>query len=187
MMKNLYMVDCFNVVYEEIAPAFFRKHFSEEEAKRLKDHYFVDIDLGKVTLEEFFAQIQKDYPEITEEELKSVWYRKPTLNEAIVPYLEKMRGKGEVVLVSNAPKGFVEKIFREQGTYRYFDAIYSSSALHLAKPDLAIYKHVIHDRHQDFAEIYMIDDNANNLAKLDSIGVKGILFKDVKSLDPLVK
>lgn len=186
-MENLYMVDCFNVVYEEIAPAFFRKHFSEEEAKRLKNHYFVDIDLGKVSLEEFFVNIQKDYPEITEEELKAVWYRKPKLNEAIIPYLKEMRKRGEVVLVSNAPKGFVEKIFSDYGTAKYFDAIYLSSALHLAKPDLAIYQYVIADRHKDFTHIFMIDDNPNNLAKLDSIGVKGIVFKDVKSLDPLVK
>ena len=118
-MNHLYMFDCFNVIFKEIAPRFFEAYFSKEEANDLKEKYFHDIDLGKVTLDEFYRQIQKNYG-IPESRTRRFWDEPPQLNESILPYLEVLAKKGDVVLVSNAPKGFVESLFQKRGLTRYF-------------------------------------------------------------------
>jgi hypothetical protein len=49
-MKNkLVIFDCFGVIFDEIAPVFFRRHFDEETAKVLKDKYFIPADMGEIT------------------------------------------------------------------------------------------------------------------------------------------
>ena len=185
-MSNLYMFDCFNVIFQEIAPRFFEAFFSKEEAKELKEKYFHDIDLGKVTLDEFYLKIEKDYG-IPVSKAKRFWDEPPQLNEAILPYLKELTKKGDVVLVSNAPKGLVESLFEKRGLTSLFKKIYSSSALGLAKPDPRIYEYVIRDQHKSYENVYMIDDNPKNLEPLPSLHVKGVLFVSNSSLKSLLK
>ena len=54
-MKNkLVIFDCFGVIFDEIAPPFFRRHFDEETAAVLKEKFFVPADLGEITRDELF-------------------------------------------------------------------------------------------------------------------------------------
>lgn len=183
-MKNLYIFDCFNVIVEEIAPRFFGKYFSPDEAKVRKEQYFHDIDLGKMTLDEFYSNIEKDFG-IPATNAKEYWTKTPSLNREILPILKKLREKGDVVLLSNAPKGYVESLFQELGISSYFKKIYTSSSLDMAKPDPRVYEYVISDLHEVYENVFMIDDNPKNLEPLPSLGIKGILFQGNNSLLPL--
>ena len=58
--KRLIIFDCFGVVFGEVAPVFFRKHFPPEEAAVLKDKYFIPADLGLVTFDELFDSISEE-------------------------------------------------------------------------------------------------------------------------------
>lgn len=175
MEKNLYMVDCFNVIIEEIAPHFFYRYFSKGEAMNVKERYFHDIDLGKKTLEEFYKEVSQEYG-MPSSDVKKVWDAPLHVNEGILPILEKLAKKGDVVLVSNAPKGFVEKAFEDLGLNRYFKKLYVSSAIGMIKPNRDIYEYVIRDQNENYKEMYMIDDNEANLKVLPSLHVHGILF-----------
>ena len=175
MQQNLYMIDCFNVIIEEIAPRFFYRYFSKDEAMKIKDRYFRDIDLGKKTLEWFYREVSQEYG-MPESEVKKVWDAPLHVNKGILPLLEKLATKGDVVLVSNAPKGFVEAAFERLNLNRYFKKLYVSSAIGMMKPNRDIYEYVIRDQNEAYQEMYMVDDNEANLKVLPSLRVHGILF-----------
>ena len=114
-MKNkLVIFDCFGVIFDEIAPVFFRRHFDEETAKTLKDKYFIPADLGEITREELFDRMSAELG-MKKEDILSEWNELIRLRPYMVKEIEKIREKADVALLSNAPLGFVEKIFAENG------------------------------------------------------------------------
>lgn len=181
-MKNkLVIFDCFGVIFDEIAPVFFRRHFDEETAKVLKDKYFIPADLGEITREELFDRMAEDLG-MKKEDILSEWNGLIHLRPRMVEEIKKIREKADVALLSNAPTGFVERLFEEKGITQLFDKMFVSSSLKMAKPDPKIYLHCISSFGKIYEEIYMVDDSLANLEKLGELGIIGVHFKNTESL-----
>ena len=56
-----------------------------------------------------------------------------------------------------------------------FERIYLSYRLHLAKPDPAIFRHVLADAGLQADETLFIDDNADNCSAAQSLGIHTLL------------
>lgn len=181
-MKNkLVIFDCFGVIFDEIAPPFFRRHFDEETAKILKDKYFIPADLGEITREELFDRMSDELG-MKKEEILAEWEELIRLRPYMVKEIEKIREKADVALLSNAPLGFVEGLFEKNDLVRLFDKMFISCNLKIAKPDPRIYLHCVSSFGKTYDEIYMVDDSFANVEKLGELGIIGVHFKDVKSL-----
>lgn len=181
-MKNkLVIFDCFGVIFDEIAPVFFRRHFDEETARTLKDKYFIPADLGEITREELFDRMSAELG-MKKEDILSEWNELIRLRPYMVDEIEKIREKADVALLSNAPLGFVEKIFSENGIMHLFDKMFISCNLKMAKPDPKIYLHCISSFGKEYEEIYMVDDSLPNVEKLGELGIIGVHFKNAESL-----
>ncbi len=181
-MKNrLIIFDCFGVIFDEIAPVFFRNHFEAETAARLKDKFFVPADRGEITREELFDLMSAELG-MKKEDILSEWEKLICLRTYMVPVIEKLGETADIALLSNAPTGFVEKLFEENNLTRLFDKIFVSSALKMAKPDAEIYLHCVSSFDKEYDEIFMIDDSVKNLEKLPEIGITPVLFTDVDSM-----
>ncbi len=182
MNKNrLIIFDCFGVIFDEIAPVFFRNHFEDETAARLKDKFFVPADRGEITREELFDLMSAELG-MKKEDILSEWETLIRLRPYMVPVIEKLGESADIALLSNAPTGFVEKLFAENNLNRLFDKVFVSSALKMAKPDAEIYLHCVSSFGKDYDEIFMIDDSLKNLEKLPEIGITPVLFTDVDSM-----
>lgn len=182
MDKNILIIfDCFGVIFEEIAPVFFRNHFEGETAAILKDKYFVPADRGDITREELFDLMSAELG-MKKEDILSEWDELIRLRDYMVPVIEKLGESADIALLSNAPTGFVEEIFEENNLNRLFDKIFVSSALKMAKPDAEIYLHCVNSFGKKYDKIYMIDDNLKNLEVLPEIGITPVLFTDVDSM-----
>ncbi len=185
-MKNkLVIFDCFGVIFDEIAPPFFRRHFDEETAKVLKDKFFIPADLGEITREELFERMSTELG-MKKEDILAEWEELIRLRPYMVTEIEKIREKADVALLSNAPLGFVEGLFEKHNLTYLFDKMFISCNLKMAKPDKEIYLHCVSSFGKDYEEIYMIDDSLPNIENLHEIGIKGIHFKDVGSLSQIV-
>lgn len=181
-MKNkLVIFDCFGVIFEEIAPPFFRKHFDEETAAVLKDKFFVPADLGEITRDELFDNMSREL-NMEKEYILSEWDNLIRLRDYMVPEIEKIKEKADVALLSNAPLGFVEELFEKNNLTRLFDKMFISCNLKIAKPDPEIYLHCVRSFGKSYDEIYMIDDSIKNVENLSEIGIIGVHFKNVESL-----
>ena len=184
-MKNkLVIFDCFGVIFDEVAPPFFRNRFDAETAAALKDKFFIPADLGEVTLDELFENMAKALF-LEKEYIEAQWNELAKLREYMVPIIEDIGKKADVALLSNAPLGFVEKIFEKHDLARLFDKMFISCNLKMAKPDKAIYEYCVSQFGKNYDEIYMIDDNWSNLEHLHEIGITPILFEGVESLKKL--
>ncbi|MBR3868927.1 MAG: HAD-IA family hydrolase [Clostridia bacterium] len=182
--NRLIIFDCFGVVFGEVAPVFFRKHFAPEEAATLKEKFFVPADLGLVTYDELFDNIAEELG-MDKDEILTEWNSIIHLNEEIIPVIKELKKSADVILLSNAVESFVERIFEEHSLTELFDRIFISCYLKMAKPDPAIYQYAVSQMNKEYDEIYMIDDNIKNVENLHEIGIHGIQYKNIESLDIL--
>lgn len=181
-MKNrLIIFDCFGVVFREIAPRFFNNHFEPETAAILKEKYFVPADLGTVTSEELFRNMADELG-IPEKDIREEWDSLISLNEDIIPMIKELGKTADVILLSNALTGFVERLFEEYNLNPLFDKVFISSVIKLAKPDPEIYRYCVKQMNKEYDEIYMIDDNLSNLAPLEQLGITPVHFISTESI-----
>lgn len=186
-MKNeLIIFDCFGVIFGEIAPVIFERYFPEDKAAEMKEKYFVPGDLGEITLDEIFDAMAEEIG-IERERLIKEWNELIILNKEIIPVIEKLKKEYTVILLSNAPLGFAEKIINEEGLGYLFDKMFISCNLKMAKPDPEIYLHCVNSFGKKFDKVYMIDDNPKNLSPLPNLGITPIHFTSVKKLTEELK
>ena len=182
MDKNtLIIFDCFGVIFEEIAPPFFRNHFEEETAAILKEKYFVPADLGEITRDELFDRMSAELG-MKKEDILREWDELTRFRPYMAPVIERLGEKYDIALLSNAPLGFVEEIFEKNNLTRLFDKMFVSANLKMAKPDPAFYMYCVNSFGKRYDKIYMIDDSPKNLEKLHEIGITPVLFTDVDSM-----
>lgn len=181
MKSKLIIFDCFGVIFEEIAPTFFRRHFPEETALRLKEKFFVGADMGEVTLDELFENMSREL-NMDKNDIISQWQQLTVLKKEMPPIIEALGKKYDIALLSNAPLGFVEDIMEKNNLTRLFDKMFISCNLKMAKPDPEIYKHCLSAFDGKYDEIYMIDDNEANLAPLKALGIRGIRFESPEKM-----
>lgn len=184
MKKRLIIFDCFGVIFGEVAPVFFRNHFPPEEAAVLKEKYFIPADLGLVNFDKLFDDIAAELG-MEKDEVLTEWNSIIHLNEEIIPVIKELKKDSDVILLSNAVESFVEGLFEKYSLTVLFDKIFISCYLKMAKPDPAIYQYAVSQMNKEYDEIYMIDDNIANVENLHEIGINGIQYKDITSLDIL--
>lgn len=176
MAKKLIIFDCFGVIFEEVAPTFLRKFLAEDKALVIKEELFVPADLGKITYDELLTNMARVL-EVDKDEMIKEWNAMFILRKSILPYIKALGEKHDVILLSNAPLGVVEEAFEKHSLTPLFRKMFISCNLGLAKPDKAIYQHCVKEMGKNYDEIYMIDDNWNNLNQLPEIGITPVHFK----------
>ena len=187
-MKRLILTDCFGVILDEIAPNWFQEHFtSPEEAKALKDKYFVPFDLGDISFDEVMEKMAKEL-HFDAKELKDYWLNGVVINQNLLAFYDSLREQGDVIaLASNAGKPFLDDILDQHDLRKHFDAIFISSHFHIVKPDHAFYRACLSQFHEPFSEIFMIDDSLANLKGLEELGIQAIHYHGLEELMTLLK
>lgn len=181
-MKNkLIIFDCFGVIFDEIAPVFFRRHFDSDTAARLKEKYFAPADLGLMTRDELFTLMASEL-HMNKQSILDEWETLIHLKEDMPPVIEALHKKYDIALLSNAPEGFVQRLMKEYHLEALFDRMFISSEIKMAKPDPEIYKLCVGSFQKQYQSIYMIDDNIKNLQVLPPLGIKGIQFTTIEKM-----
>jgi len=185
-LKNrLIIFDCFGVIFDEVAPVFIKKYISGKEADSLKEKLFVPADLGEVTYEELLTNMAEAL-NLDKEEMTKEWESLFRPKKETVAFIEKLQGKADIALLSNAPLGVIETQFEKHSLSPLFQKIFVSCNLKMTKPDPKIYLHVVSSFNKVYEEIYMIDDSIANLRYLPEIGITPVHFKEVTDLEFLL-
>lgn len=182
-MGNLILCDCFGVILDEVAVGWFRDHFEDKAmADALKDKYFVDVDLGNISLDDVFEKMGKELGFDTEE-IKKDWYLRVKIRQDVLDYIDELRSKGNtLVLLSNAGYPFIHDMIKKFSFEKHFDKIFVSCDHHLIKPDPAFYSLAVNSFEEKFDKIFMIDDSPRNLEPLKDLGITPLLFLDLELL-----
>ncbi len=111
-----------------------------------------------------------------------------TQNPAMVAWQQKLKADGLLTaILSNMGDSVLENIKREFRWIDNFDVLVWSFQLHLAKPDPAIYRHVLKELATLPEETLFLDDKRINVEAAQALGIKALEFTTVERLrDDLV-
>jgi putative hydrolase of the HAD superfamily len=158
---------------------------------RLDRFYWADrhaYDEGKVTGLGFWQKIVKDAgldlsPSAIEE--LNLWDARmwTTENAAMLAWQKQLKERGFLTaILSNMGDNVLENMKREFDWITRFDVLVWSYQLLMAKPDAAIYHHLLKELGTRPEETLFIDDKAVNIDAANALGIKGLLFTNVEQL-----
>lgn len=141
---------------------------------------WVQGDLGELTDEERFNGVSKRVPERLHEELRRCTVEWDMCMHPVkqarefCDYLKKS-GFGIYVL-SNASSSFY-RYFPRFAPFDYFDGIVVSCDVHIIKPDIRIYQHLLKKYNLRADECFFIDDLEANIEGSRNAGIDGAVFE----------
>ena len=143
-----------------------------------------DYEYGNISTDEFLRTLQQYcYPGMTIEQIRAAWLSMlDELPQERLDFIGTLRKKGyKTVLLSNSNELHWTPIWEQYHLGDYFDKVFASQYLHMAKPNQAIFDHVVREAQIDSAHTVYVDD-------LDKNRVAGERFagwKTVSSIDEL--
>lgn len=177
-MKNLYIFDCFGVIFAEVAPVWFLKHYRKEEASIKAEKFFEGSNIGLKSFDQVVELISQDL-NIPCEDIKKEWLDLESVNHELLDAIKELKKNNNTAMLSNAPEGLVEWMFKYYNIdpNEYFDHVFISADYHLEKPDLKFFK-VCLDYFKDnkYNRITMVDDRPSNLKEVHQLGIEPILM-----------
>jgi putative hydrolase of the HAD superfamily len=106
-----------------------------------------------------------------------------TENPAMVAWQSSLKERGiRTAILSNMGDSVLESVQREFPWIANFDVLVWSYQLHMAKPDPAIYRHVLQELATQPAETLFIDDKHINVEAARALGMKALEFTTVGRL-----
>lgn len=151
------------------------------------------FECGDISPESFRQKVCNLAQTSLDEPLFDEWWNSMLLDipTARIQTIEQAKKHYNVFLLSNTNEThyncFLQQ-FQSISSYRSFDNLfekaYFSHNLHLAKPDKRIFKFVLNAENLNPAETLFIDDNADNIASAQSLGINCYWLnnKDLTSL-----
>ncbi|MDH6354130.1 HAD superfamily hydrolase (TIGR01509 family) [Dysgonomonas sp. PH5-45] len=174
------------------------KRFKEIGVANIEDYLnefrqtgiFLALEEGKLSLNEFYAELQKlAGREISEEDMDSAWMAFLTgVDEYKFQMLKDLRKKYNVYLLSNTNPvimGWAESSqFSPTGEpiTAFFDKCYYSFKIGAAKPDKEIFEYVIRDSGINPEESLFLDDGPANLEAAKTFGLQTYLANQNEDL-----
>lgn len=117
---------------------------------------------------------------------ETAWYevvnKDRTINHALLDYAKELRGKYKVAMLSNIGQAGVKRFFEPGFIEQYFELIVESGAIGYAKPEAGAYEYVADKLGVRYDECVMIDDRPEYVEGAEAVGMKGVLYQDLKRL-----
>ncbi len=139
---------------------------------------FEQYQLGNISTDRFFSYLQSLCDKWTErQEIIDAWNScLSDMPEYKLQYVLQLRKRGiKTYLLSNTNEAHWNHIRTNifpRPAEDYFDAIYLSQELHLAKPDKAIYEVVLSHIGLQADECLFLDDTEENIEAASSLGIR---------------
>ena len=126
-----------------------------------------DYEYGNITTENFLRTLQEFcYAGTTLEQIREAWMSMlDELPQDRLDYIAELRQKGyRTILLSNSNEMHWDPIWEQYGLGRYFDQVFASHHLHMAKPNQEIFDYVVRNAQVDSAHTIYVDDLDKNRA-----------------------
>ena len=159
--------------------------------ERFENLYWADrhaYDEGKLTGLEFWRKLLREaglnLPQGTVEELNQLDARMwTTQNPVMLDWQLRLKQRGILTaILSNMGDNVLANMKREFDWLPRFDVLVWSFQLHMAKPDPAIYHHVLKELGTQPEETLFLDDKLVNVEAAQALGIKAIQFSTVDRL-----
>lgn len=126
-----------------------------------------DYEYGNISTEEFVKAVQSYcYAGTSEQDIRDAWMSMlGELPQAKLDYIAELRKAGyKTVLLSNSNQMHWDPIWEQKHLGNYFDYVFASHHLHMAKPNRDIFEYVAREAQIDSAHTIYVDDLDKNRA-----------------------
>ena len=126
-----------------------------------------DYEYGNITTDEFLQTVSSYcHPGTTTEQVREAWMSMlAELPQEKLDYIADLRKAGyKTILLSNSNQLHWDPIYEQFHLERYFDRIFASHHLHMAKPNKEIFEYVVREADIDSAHTIYVDDLEKNRA-----------------------
>jgi len=143
-----------------------------------------EVNLGDITETEFYHEIEKIFdvhiqPRIMHKEI--VNHMKT--DKALVHMIPKLKAS-KIALFSNSLGAMAKQVLKDRhlSGKKFFDRIFVSNEMHLAKPDREAYMFVLKKMKVKPREAMMVDDRIENIVSARKLGMAGVVYKNARQL-----
>ncbi len=147
------------------------------------------VNLGEITERQFYLEIDRIF---------GVHMKPSQIHKQIVSHMKTDKGlvhmipklkKAKVALFSNSLGMMAMEVLKKRHLTgkKFFDRIFISTKMHMAKPDKEAYQYVLKQLKVKPAESIMVDDRAENLGPAKSIGMNTIQYKNSRQFAKEIK
>ncbi|MCD7971132.1 MAG: HAD family phosphatase [Candidatus Azobacteroides sp.] len=155
---------------------------------------FRQLETGKITPSEFRKEVRRLIGKpVADQEIDRAWVSfLLDVPEAKRKLLLELRKQYRVFMLSNTNAIHIDYIIPrefEKDGHRlsdYFEKVYYSYQIGLAKPDRAIFDYVLQDANIEARETLMLDDSESNIEAAAAVGMKTYLVKPHEELSFLL-
>lgn len=143
-----------------------------------------DYEYGNIPTDDFLNTLQEYcYEGTTIDQIREAWLSMlDTLPQERLDYIASLREKGyRTILLSNSNELHWNPIWKQYQLGNYFDIVFASHYLHMAKPNQEIFDHVIREAKIDSEHTIYVDD----LEKNRKAGERFAGWRTVASIDEL--
>ena len=143
-----------------------------------------DYEYGNISTDDFLKTlVGYCHAGTTIEQVRAAWMSMlDELPQERLDYIAGLRKAGyKTVLLSNSNELHWDPIWEQYRLGNYFDHVFASHHLHMAKPNKEIFEHVVSEAHIDSAHTIYVDDLEKNRAA----GERFAGWKTVASIEEL--
>ena len=147
------------------------------------------VNLGHITEKEFYKKIQAIFHlDLTPKQMHKLIVDKMQPNDELLEFIPQLK-KAKVALFTNSIGHMAMNVLRERKVpvKKLFNKTFISSNIHLAKPDKNAYAYVLRKLRVKPGEALMVDDRKQNIAAVERLGMKGLVFKSAKKFEKDIK
>ena len=157
------------------------RHFKVDLEEVEKRHHLVFniFETGKMTLQEYLQEVVFYIPRsFTKSQFVDFIYKNTIPNQESIDFFLNIKNKYklQVIAVSNEGKEFTVYRVKKFRLMKLFDAVVSSSFVHLRKPDKDIFQLAIDIAQADVKNSIYVDDRQLLVDAAKKLGVNGICF-----------
>lgn len=141
------------------------------------------LKVGKETMLHFWKNVARiSKKQISPEKIQSIYNKGHIINQKVLSLTKSLKEKYRLVILMNASDDEARSKVERFKLDRIFGNIYSSYEQGIAKPDKRIFERVLKDLKTTPEETLFIDNQRGNIQSARSVGIKSILFKNLKQL-----
>ncbi|OGE85843.1 MAG: hypothetical protein A3E28_03620 [Candidatus Doudnabacteria bacterium RIFCSPHIGHO2_12_FULL_42_22] len=147
------------------------------------------VNLGEITETQFYREIEKIFHvHLKPKQMHQQIVRNMKADKALVHMIPKLK-KAKVALFSNSLGHMAMEVLKKRHLTgkKFFDRIFLSTQMHMAKPDKQAYRYILKKLKVKPSEAVMVDDRIENLIPARAIGMKGIQYKNASQFGREIK
>jgi putative hydrolase of the HAD superfamily len=182
-MKKLYIFDMGGVVSQNTNVTAEVSAYLEFDGAKMLDYArddFKELTKGRISVQEFTRRFSLKSGRTIEDELLSKFFD-PKLDRDVVAIIERLKNGARVVVGSNTITPHYD-IHLQKGDYQFFDAVYASHLMGLAKPDPAFFTYILDREGFSPEETAFVDDLPANVEAARGLGICSFVFTDAAKL-----